>query len=378
MGKPMTLHSPVNIQVETKPTCSSYFPDDAEIERILAEQPGIRQQGVGVVLGLVEGGRRRVFSHGHRSQDDASALDGDTLFELGSVTKVYTSLLLAEMVRRGEAALDEPVQALLPAGVRVPTRNGRSITLHDLATQTSGLPPLPENFVVAGSRNPYLGYSVDDLYRFLSTHELLHRIGEKFRYSDLNAGLLGHALSCRAGVEYERLVRERILVPLGLGSTAIKLSEALAARLAQGHDTKWNVTPNWEFGPPFAGAGALRSTVHDQLTFIEAMLGTRPSSLAAAIEDTHSIRRSRGDRARKVGLGWGIDILNCDEIFVHGGETAGYSAIVAFLRKAAVGVVVLTNVKHKIADIAFRLISPKAPLSKGVQVERSHSSNVAG
>ena len=366
----MTLHSSVNIPAGTKRTHNSYFPGDAEIERILAERPGIRQQGVGIVLGLVEGGRRRVFSHDHLSQDDAGTLDGDTLFELGSVTKVYTSLLLAEMVRRGEAALDEPVQALLPAGVRVPKRNGRSITLHDLATQTSGLPPVPENFVVADSRNPYLSYSVDDLYRFLSTHELLHRIGVKFRYSDLNAGLLGHALSCRAGLEYERLVRERILAPLGLDSTAIKLSEALAGRLALGHDAKWNVTPNWEFGPPFAGAGALRSTVHDQLTFIEAMLGERPSSLAAAIEDTLSIRRSRGDRDRRVGLGWGIDILDCDEMFVHGGETAGYSAIVTFLRKAAVGVVVLTNVKRKIADIAFHLINPDVRLSNGVTVER--------
>jgi D-alanyl-D-alanine-carboxypeptidase/D-alanyl-D-alanine-endopeptidase len=374
----MTLHSSVNIPAGTKRTRNSYFPDDAEIERILAERPGFRQRGVGIVLGLVEGERRRVFSHGHLSQDDASTLDGDTLFELGSVTKVYTSLLLAEMVRRGEAALDEPVQGLLPAGVRVPKRNGRSITLHDLATQTSGLPPVPENFVVGDSRNSYLSYSVDDLYRFLSTHELLHRIGAKFRYSDLNAGLLGHALSCRAGLGYERLVRERILAPLGLDSTAIKLSEALAGRLALGHDAKWNVTPNWEFGPPFAGAGALRSTVHDQLTFIEAMLGARPSSLAAAIEDTFSIRRSRGDRHRRVGLGWGIDILDCDEMFVHGGETAGYSAIVAFLRNAAVGVVVLTNVKRKIADIAFDLINPEVRLSNGVTVDRSHRSKVAG
>jgi CubicO group peptidase (beta-lactamase class C family) len=224
---------------------------------------------------------------------------------------------------------------------------------------------MPENFVIADPLNPYLSYSVGDLYRFLSTHELLHRIGAKFRYSDLNAGLLGYALACRAGMDYEWLIRERILMPLDLGSTVIELSEALADRLAPGHDSNLNITPNWDFGAPFAGAGALRSTVHDQLTFIEAMLGSRPSSLAAAIGDTLSIRRSRGDRARKVGLGWGIDILDSDEMVVHGGETAGYSAIVAFLRRAAVGVVVLSNVKRKIADIAFHLINPNLPLSNG-------------
>jgi serine-type D-Ala-D-Ala carboxypeptidase/endopeptidase len=107
-----------------------------------------------------------VISYGRFGQGDARPLDGNALFELGSVTKVYTSLLLAAMVRHGEAALDEPVQELLPVGVRVPTRKGRSITLHDLATHSSGLPPMAENFVVSDPENPYRSYSVDDLYRF--------------------------------------------------------------------------------------------------------------------------------------------------------------------------------------------------------------------
>jgi serine-type D-Ala-D-Ala carboxypeptidase/endopeptidase len=158
----MTLHcSQVKIQVATKPASGAYFSDDADIERILAERSDIRQQGVGIVLGLVEKGRRRVFGHGRFGQDSARTLDGDRLFELGSVTKVYTSLLLAEMVRRGEVAFGEPVQAFLPTGVRVPTRNGRSITLHDLATHTSGLPSVPDNLAIADPRNPYLNYSVD-------------------------------------------------------------------------------------------------------------------------------------------------------------------------------------------------------------------------
>lgn len=275
-------------------------------------------------------------------------------------------LLLAEMVRRGEAALDEPVQDLLPVGVRVPTRKGRSITLHDLATHTSGLPPVAENFVITDPENPYLGYSVSDLYRFLSAHALQHRIGAKFRYSDLNAGLLGHALSCRAAMDYESLIHERILAPLGLDSTAIELSEDLASRLAPGHDIDSKVTRNWNFGPPFAGAGALRSTVHDQLTFIEAMLCSPPSPLAAAIGDTLDIRRSRGDRTRKVGLGWGIDILKHDEMVTHGGETAGYIALVAFLRQAGVGVVVLSNARRRIADIGLHLINPDVSLSNAV------------
>jgi serine-type D-Ala-D-Ala carboxypeptidase/endopeptidase len=343
---------------------SSHFPDDTALKRILAERIDVWQQGVGVVLGIIEGTRRRIISHGRFGHDDTRKPDGDTLFELGSVTKGYTGLLLADMIRRGEAALDEPVQDLLPPGVSVPVRNGRTITLHDLATHRSGLPPMPDNFVGGETADAYAKYSVDDLYQFLSTHQMIHRIGAKFRYSNLGAGLLGHALSCRAGRDYESLIRERILSPLGLDSTAIVLSDALKNRLAPGHDLKLKPTPNWNYGPPFAGAGALRSTVNDQLTFIEAMLGSRPSSLEAAISDTVVIRRSRGERAREVGLGWGVDSLEDDEMVVHSGETAGYSAVVAFLRWAAVGVVVLSNARCKIADIGLHLINPSMPLSR--------------
>jgi D-alanyl-D-alanine-carboxypeptidase/D-alanyl-D-alanine-endopeptidase len=357
--------SPVKSQTKMRPARASHFPDDAAIERILSARIDARHRGVGLVLGLIEGKQRRVFSYGRLDLDDDRAPDGDTLFELGSVTKVYTALLLAEMVRRGEAALDEPVQALLPAGVRVPTRNGRSITLHDLATHQSGLPPLSEIVVSADTSNANLSCSVDDLYRFLSTHELQHRIGVRFRYSDLNGGLLGHALSCRAGMDYEPLIRERILLPLGLRSSGIVLSEALAGRLAPGHDLRLAAAPNSNLGPPFAGAGALRSTANDQLTFIEAMLGSGPSSLAAPIGDTLVIRRSRGNRTRKVGLGWGIDILDDDELVVHGGETGGYSAMVAFLRRAAVGIVMLCNARCKIGDIGLHLINPGMPLVPG-------------
>ncbi|MEA3111927.1 MAG: serine-type D-Ala-D-Ala carboxypeptidase/endopeptidase [Caballeronia sp.] len=346
------------------PACGSHFPDDSALKSILAERIDMWRQGVGIVIGIIEGTQRRVISHGCFGRDDPRAPDGDTLFEIGSVTKGYTGLLLADMVRRGETALDEPVQNLLPARVSVPVRNGRTITLHDLATHRSGLPPMPDNFVGGETADAYANYSVDDLYRFLSTHQMIHRIGAKFRYSNLGIGLLGHALSCRARCDYESLIRERILRPLGLHDTAIVLSDALKDRLAPGHDLTLKPTPNWNYGPPFSGAGALRSTVHDQLTFIEAMLGSRPSSLEAAISDTVTIRRSRGERAREVGLGWGVDTLEDDEMVVHSGETAGYSAVVACLRWAEVGVVVLANARCKIADIGLHLINPSMPLSR--------------
>ncbi len=150
----LNRYSPVKSQTKLMPGRPSHFPDDAAIERILSTQLDVGHRGVGLVLGLIEGNQRRIFSHGRLDLHDDRVPDGDTLFELGSVTKVYTALLLAEMARRGEAALDEPVQALLPANVRVPTRNGRSMTLHDLATHQSGLPPLSRSSSARAHRTP--------------------------------------------------------------------------------------------------------------------------------------------------------------------------------------------------------------------------------
>ena len=119
--------------------------------------------------------------------------DANTVFEIGSATKVFTSLLLADMVTRGEVRLSDPVSRYMPAGVRIPERGGRSITLEDLATHRSGLPRMPMNFFTPNQTDPYRAYSTKDLYRFLAWYPLPRDIGTEYEYSNLGAGLLGHA-----------------------------------------------------------------------------------------------------------------------------------------------------------------------------------------
>jgi Beta-lactamase class C and other penicillin binding proteins len=167
--------------------------------------------------------------------DDKRPVDGDTIFEIGSATKVFTSLLLADAVKRGEVALTDPVAKYLPAEVKVPERAGRKITLVDLATHTSGLPSVPSNLAPKNPANPYAGYTVQQLYDFLSTYQLSRDIGAQYDYSNLGVGLLDNALSRRAGVDYETLVQTRITRPLGMKSTSIALSEEQKRRLASGH-----------------------------------------------------------------------------------------------------------------------------------------------
>ncbi len=164
-----------------------------EIREILVKRIDQQKQAVGIVVGVIEPTGRRVVSYGNLANGDPRTLDGDTIFEIGSVTKVFTSLLLADMVNRKEVTLDDPAAKYLPENVGMPVRSGKSIALLDLSTHNSGLPPLP------GNLKPEADYSVDDLCQFLSGYTLTRDPGSEYEYSNLGAGLLGHLLACRAG-----------------------------------------------------------------------------------------------------------------------------------------------------------------------------------
>ena len=170
---------------QSQPRAPGLLPD-ADIRHMLAERIAARQD-VGIVVGLIEPKGRHVIAHGSMAEGDARPVDGDTLFEIASVTKVFTTLLLADMVRRGEVALDDPVAKFLPPGVTVPER-GRAITLEDLATHTSGLPRMPTNFAPSDATNPYADYSVAQLYAFLSGYTLTRDVGAQYEYSNLGDG----------------------------------------------------------------------------------------------------------------------------------------------------------------------------------------------
>ena len=294
------------------------------------------------VVGVIEPGGRRVVAAGSAGENRGEA-DGDTVFEIGSITKIFTSLLLADMVEDGEAALDYPVEKYLPSQTGMPKRNGVSITLQDLAQHRSSLPRLPDNLnsSAVDFRNPYAHYSVEQLYAFLSGYELPRDIGSEFEYSNLGAGLLGHALSLRAGMDYETLVRTRICSPLGMQSTAISLSADMQSRLAIGHDGWFDPTPNWDL-PTFAGAGALRSTANDMLSFLAAQLGCTETCLAKAVAATRS-RWTLAGIGMEIGLGWFKKPKEGSEVVWHNGGTGGYRSFVGFDPKARAGVVVLAN-----------------------------------
>jgi CubicO group peptidase (beta-lactamase class C family) len=347
---------------QSVPTLS--VPPDSEIHQILVDRIDVQHQSVGIVVGVIGPEGRRVIAYGHLEKGDLRPLNGDTIFEIGSETKVFTSLLLSDMAQRGEVALSDPVAKYLPPGTKMPERNGRSITLVDLATHTSGLPPLPTNFSPKDRANPYADYSVEQLYQFLSGYQLTRDIGSQYQYSNLGGGLLGHVLALRAGTSYETLVESRICTLLGMNSTRIALTPEMKARLAAGHNAALDTVENWDF-PTLAGAGALRSTANDMLTFIAANLGYTKSPLAPAMAAMLTERRPTGRPGLEVALGWHILTTGEKKIIWHNGGTGGYRSFMGFDPKARVGVVLLSNAETPtgVDDIGMHLLNPNVPLS---------------
>jgi serine-type D-Ala-D-Ala carboxypeptidase/endopeptidase len=259
---------------------AQHFPPDADLRLML--RFNVEDAGTpGVVLGLLEpDGTTRVVSYGSAGPD-AAPLGPRSGFQVASITKAITGVLLADMVARGEVRLDDPVSDYLPAHVRVPSRGDRAITLADLATHTSGLPNWPAGLHLAG-HDPLAGYTTDDLYAFLSAHELRGVPGTGYRYSNLGYGLLGHALARAAGTSYRDLMRERVFLPLGMNDSDIAAGGELPDGMARGH-RRGEPVPFYSATEALQGAGAMVSTAEDLLAFLAASVGPPRSELEEAI-----------------------------------------------------------------------------------------------
>ena len=326
------------------------LPDDAAIRVLLSTR--MQDRGVGAVVGVISPTGQRVIAIGQSGAQDGRPLDGETVFQIGSVTKVFTGLLLADMSLRGEVGLEEHAVRLLPPGVRMPLR-GRPITLIDLSKHWSGLPSMPTNFSLGAEPDPYAAYSERQLYDFLSSYELPREPGQQV-YSNLGVALLGRLLGRRAGVDYQQLLRQRVLSPLALTSTSITLDADQRRRLAPGHDRFRQPVATWEM-LAMPASGSLRSTANDLLRFLAFNLGLRDSPLLPAM----LLQRTPG-RA----LGWARSTLGGEEIYNHEGGKEGYRSAVVFNPQRKTGVVVLTNARsdERLMIVASYLLYGGDPL----------------
>ena len=288
--------------------------------------------------------------------DDGKSANEHTVFEIGSVTKTFTATILASMVLDGSVRLDDPVQKYLPADVHMPQRNGKIITLLDLADHHSGLPRMPDNMTPQDPADPYAGYSKEQMYAFLNKLSLTRDPGALYEYSNLGASVLGIVLANRAGMDYGTLLHKRVLDPLGMHETGIVLTPAMTPRLAPGHTADGELATLWNFDA-MAPAGAIRSTAFDLAKFVRCQLGEGPLAKTCLFAQTP---RTTISAHTHIGLIWMTGDIT--HITHHGGDVSGWHAGVALAQDRSIGVIALTNGDTPINDVAMHAIDSRVPV----------------
>lgn len=317
----------------------------------------------GVVVGRARGGTSSVIAAGTRDDNPAHPMTDSTFFEIGSITKAFTGTLFADMVLKREVALDDPVSTYLP-GWSIPAFKGKPITLLDLATHSSGLPSIPDDFKPANPADPYADYPETRVAAFLARYQLTREPGTKYEYSNLGMALLGRALAERAGKPYEVLLRERVLAPLGMADTRIDLSATDELRAASGHTELLLPTSAWHL-PAFVAAGALHSTVPDLMRFAEAVRDTSHGPLAKAMAFAIRPRRPY-NVADSIGLAWHHLHVDGRDIVWHNGGTGGFRTFLGAEIASGRAVVVLNNAAIPMDGIGVALLRGQPPASPPV------------
>lgn len=310
------------------------------------------------VAAAVRGTRQEIAVAGGLTFGPAPTVGAGTPFALGSVTKTFTALLLAELAERGEVAYTDPITAYLPGGA-APRRHAEPpVTLLDLATHSGGLPRMPRNLYRRGLAhwfsNPYAAYDIEDLYR--ATARLRPR-RRTTRYSTFGVGLLGQLLANAAGTSYPALLAERVLVPLGMTDSGVPGADGRSGRgvlagAAIGH-RKGRPARHWTFDA-LAGAGALYSSGGDLLRYLHAHLDPAATPLAAALNATHQPRRSVPHSPNRIGLVWTHRVVDGRTLLWHTGGTGGFTCYVGFSPEAGAGVAVLANATPTLAQPVVR------------------------
>ncbi len=312
-----------------------------------------------IAVGVLDASGAHYYNFGTTAKGGPQ-VNEHTIYEIGSITKVFTGILLAQQVIDGTVSVDDPANQHLLPEVRVPAKGAQDITLGSLSDHTSGLPRMPLNFAPANLNNPFADYTVDQMYSFVSNYQPVRDVGTKYEYSNLAQGLLGHILALNAQMSFESLLHQVITAPLHMEETKITLNPSMQKNLATAHNAGGE-TENWDI-PTLAGAGAIRSSTYDMLKFLAANLGYTETPLRAAMDLSYEARHQKAGEMG-VGLGWHIKKSANGSIFWHNGGTGGYRAFVGFVKETGNAVVVLTNSTESVDDIGFHLLDTTSELT---------------
>ena len=308
-----------------------------------------------IAVGVIDSIGVHFYNYGKTKIEDGKNVDQETIYEIGSISKVFTSLLLAEMIAEGKMNLGDPIDKYLP-NVQVPNYKGVKITLKHLATHHSGLPRLPNNLDLGKDPgNPYAYYDEKMLLEFLEKNKLIIEPGTKYGYSNLGAGLLGYILTKESGMSLEDLFYEKVGNQILADNTKINLTKEQKTHLALGH-AGGDIVPNWDFQDALAGAGAFKSNVSEMLSFLKIQLPIDGNELSSSIKSTQELQAHVDT---KIGLGWHFFR---DQIRWHNGGTGGYRSFCGINLEKNRGVVILSNSSFSVDDLGLNLLDKNEPL----------------
>lgn len=311
-----------------------------------------------LAIGLWQNGKAEFYGAGVPRKGDRDAPTEDTIYEIGSISKTFTGLLLADAVVRGTLKLETPIQDIIN-DIQMSFAGAKDITLLHLATHTSGLPPLPTNIDVENFENPLQNYGRRELLEFLGGEVEAKPVGKQIEYSNLGVGILGELLAMNAGTTYEELLKSRILIPLQMKDTMITMTREQLPRAAQPYRDGSVAALSSRLGV-LAGAGEIRSTVADMLNYIACMINPPSGDLGRALELAYTIHQEPiVETDFPIGLCW--HVTHDGHTRWHNGETAGFHSMVMLDREKKIGVVVLSNTATDQVDIlASELMSAMA------------------
>lgn len=306
-----------------------------------------------IAVGIIDSTGTHFYSFGKTKYENGQQVDENTMYEIGSISKVFTSLLLAQMIAEGKMNLDDPIEKYLP-NTKVPKYKEVKITLKHLATHASGLPSIPDNFTETESlENPYVNYGNKEMLEGLEATKLATQPGEGYAYSNFATGLLGYIVAKENGMTYEELFKQKVSRKLSMPNTTMTMTPKQKSQMAIGHDDDTAVS-NWDFDA-LAGCGAWRSNVKEMLQFLNYQLTLNGNKRTKAVELTQQLHASNGS---KVGLGWHF----YKELLWHNGGTGGYRSFCGIDLEKNRGIIVLTNSTSSVDDIGLHYLDSTVPL----------------
>ncbi|WP_378174160.1 serine hydrolase domain-containing protein [Aquimarina sp. SS2-1] len=331
-----------------------------EITKLLKEQLFVFPNQTEVSVALINQEKSEFI--GFLKNDDSLQIkkNQNAVFEIGSISKVFTSTLLSKLVVEETLSIDEPVVNLLPFKLDNPSEDQNNITVKMLANHTSGLPRIPQNLIpllTMNQNDPYRNYDSDKLYEYLKTDfKTESKPGEQSAYSNLGAGLLGHLLTLKTNQSFETLLQENIFKPLNMNSSTTDINQIPSSSLVMGRDPEGQETSNWNFDV-LAGAGAIKSNIIDLEKFVRKQM-SNDAIYNLTQKETHTINKQVS-----MGLGWHIIAKKDQTILFHNGGTGGYTSCLVIDKKSQKAVIMLTNIsafhpkKQSIDGLCFKMLS---------------------